>query len=49
LKLLGVVKDQEIIAKAQPVSAKILETDADIEEIVKLCSPIGEQKAITRG
>ena len=49
LKLLGVVKDQEIIASAQPVSAKILETDADIEEIVKLCSPIGEQKAITRG
>jgi len=49
LKLLGVVRDQEIIASAQPIAKKILDTDADIESIVRLCSPIDDQKVISRG
>ena len=49
LKLLGVVKDQEIISRSQPVARELLETDEDIEQIVKLCSPIDDQKVISRG
>jgi ATP-dependent DNA helicase RecG len=49
LKLLGVVKDQEIISRAQPVARELLETDEDIEQIVRLCSPIDDQKVISRG
>lgn len=49
LKLLGVVKDQQIIAAAQPIAKKILDTDADIEAIVRLCSPLDDLKVISRG
>lgn len=49
LKLLGVVKDQEIINSSQPVARKLLETDEDIKQIVRLCSPIDDQKVISRG
>ena len=49
LKLLGVVRDQEMIEKTQPIAKKLLESDEDLDSIIKLCSPVDDQKVITQG
>ena len=49
LKLLGVVRDQEMIEKTQPIAKKLLESDEDLDSIIKLCSPVDDQKVISRG